>query len=128
MVDESIYVDDTLTGATSINEAIELQSQLQELFDRGGFVLQKWKASNPAILKHSRHKLLDQQSQQDITHADTFNKVLGMEWNANLDSFHPIMLSFSSEGVLMKCALASDVVRMFDTMGWCTSCIIRPKI
>ena len=74
VVDESIYVDDKFMGAASINETIELWSQLQELFDRRGFVLWKWKASDPAILKDIPHELLDQQSQQDITHADALIK------------------------------------------------------
>ncbi len=39
-VNKSFYVDDGLTGADSIEEAITLQRQLQELFGRGGFLLQ----------------------------------------------------------------------------------------
>ena len=51
-----------------------------------------------------------------------------MEWNAGLDSFRPTTSSFSSEGAVTKCALASDIARIFDIMGWCSPCIIRPKI
>ena len=128
VVNESIYVDDALTGAASFDEAIELQSQLQELFNRGGFELRKWKSSDPAVLKNVPHSLLDPQSQQDITQADTFTKVLGVEWNAKTDSFRPTISSFSSNGELTKRALASDIARIFDVMGWCSPCIIRPKI
>ena len=41
-VNLSFYVDDTLTGADSVEEAVALQQQLLELFDRGGFTLRKW--------------------------------------------------------------------------------------
>ena len=41
-VSTSFYVDDGLTGADSIEEAIKLQQKLQELFQRGGFLLRKW--------------------------------------------------------------------------------------
>ena len=34
-VNESFYVDDGLTGADSVEEAIELQGQLQALFSEG---------------------------------------------------------------------------------------------
>ena len=37
----SFYVDDGLTGADSVPEAIELQRQLQDLFNKGGFLLRK---------------------------------------------------------------------------------------
>ena len=42
VVEKSFYVDDCLTGADSIQEAVELQHELQKLFDKGGFLLQKW--------------------------------------------------------------------------------------
>ena len=47
---ESFYVDGGLVGAETIQEARKLQSEPQELFDKGGFVLGKWKASNDSIL------------------------------------------------------------------------------
>ena len=49
---KSFYVDDGLTGADSVPEAIELQKQLQDLFSRGGFLLRKWNASDPTVLQH----------------------------------------------------------------------------
>ena len=44
------YVDDGLCGADSPQEAIELQVQLLELFSRGGFLLRKWRSSEPTVL------------------------------------------------------------------------------
>ena len=35
-VEKSFYADDGLTGANSVEEAIELQRQLQDVFSRGG--------------------------------------------------------------------------------------------
>ena len=39
------YVDDGLMGAGSVEEALRLQAQLQQLFELEGFVLRKWKSS-----------------------------------------------------------------------------------
>ena len=36
-VNESFYVDDCLTGADTVEEAIELQTQLPSLFSKGDF-------------------------------------------------------------------------------------------
>ena len=36
---DPFYVDDWLTGANSIEEAVQLCKELQELFTLGGFVL-----------------------------------------------------------------------------------------
>ena len=41
-VDDSFNVDDCLCGADTVSDAIELQSQLQEMFEQGGFTLRKW--------------------------------------------------------------------------------------
>ena len=49
-VDTSFYVDDGLVGADSLEETIKLREQLQALFARGGFLLRKWKASDPDAL------------------------------------------------------------------------------
>lgn len=46
-VDESFYVDD---GADFVQEAIQLQVQLQNLFFRGAFLLCKWNSNGPATL------------------------------------------------------------------------------
>ena len=38
---DDFYVDDSLDGADSIDEAIKLWAEMQELFELGGFVLRK---------------------------------------------------------------------------------------
>ena len=38
IVEDSFYVDDTLTGADSVKEAVERQTQLQGLFSQAGFL------------------------------------------------------------------------------------------
>ncbi len=38
VINKSFYVDDGLTGADSVQDAIELQGQLQDLFSNGGFL------------------------------------------------------------------------------------------
>jgi len=41
-VDKSLYVDDCLTGADIIEEAANLQAELQGLFGEAKFLLRKW--------------------------------------------------------------------------------------
>jgi hypothetical protein len=49
------YVDDVLSGANSLPEALELQSQLINLLKLGGFELHKWCANTPALLSNVPH-------------------------------------------------------------------------
>ena len=87
VVEDSFYVDDGLTGADSIEEAIELHAQLQTLFDKGGFLLRKWNSSEFAVLQHIEPELQDQQSIRNISDHDEYTKTLGVEWNAKFDHF-----------------------------------------
>ena len=59
VVDKSFYVDDCLTGANSITEAVTLQTQLHSLFSKGGFLLRKWNSSEVEVLKHIPSHLKD---------------------------------------------------------------------
>lgn len=55
-VNEDCYMDDILTGARTINEAVNLQKQLTELLKRGQFFLRKWRANDSKILRHLNEK------------------------------------------------------------------------
>ena len=58
-VQESFYVDDCLSGADSVEEAIKLQWQLYNLFCKGGFLLHKWNSNEPSVLRHVPDKYID---------------------------------------------------------------------
>ncbi len=49
-VSDSFYVDDGLTGADSVDEAVELYHQLRGLFVKGSFLLRKWNTSELEVL------------------------------------------------------------------------------
>ena len=87
VVENSFYVDDGLTGADSIEEAIQLQKQLQDLFSRGGFLLRKWNSSEASVLEHISPELRDSQCLHTIPDPDEYTKALGIQWNSGLDHF-----------------------------------------
>ena len=53
----SFYVDDGLTGADSIDEAITLQKQLQTLFAKGGFLLRRWNSNALSVVEQINPEL-----------------------------------------------------------------------
>ena len=86
-VEKSFYVDDCLTGADSEEDAIELQTELQDLFSHGKFLLRKWNSSEPAVLNHLSSDLKIAQPMQPMPDPDHYTKTLGIEWNAQMDHF-----------------------------------------
>lgn len=93
-----------------IEEAVELQQQLQNLFCRTGFLLFKWKSSESAILLHIPLKLQDAQSILLILGLQQYTKTLGIEWNATLDHF---------------CLAVTELPPL---LGWFSPTIIKVKI
>ena len=124
----SFYVDDGLTGTNSLEEAIRLWQQLQELFARGGFLLRNWKSSTPDILRDLPPHLLDESPCQALPDPDGFSKALGIEWSTNLDYFCLTVAQLSPMEVLTKCTLISNVARTYDDLGWYAPAIVTVKI
>ena len=49
-IKQSFYVDDVLTGAQTVEQAIQLRKELKLLLSKGCMALRKWRASHPEVL------------------------------------------------------------------------------
>ena len=127
-VESSFYVDDCLTGADSLPEAIQLRRELQDLSQRGGFLLRKWNSSDPAVLQDIPAELKDVNALHSMPSPDTYTKTLGIEWNTRLDHFRLTVSSPPKPDDLTKRTLISDVARTFDVLGWFSPATIKLKI
>lgn len=117
IVDDSFYVDDTLTGANSVEEAIETQIQLQGLFSQAGFLLHKWNSSESAVLQYISPDLLDFNSTYVISDPDEYTKTLGFEWKTNMDHFHLTVADLPPLESVTKHLLVSDIAKTFNVLG-----------
>ncbi|XP_064386059.1 uncharacterized protein LOC135334711 [Halichondria panicea] len=127
-VNYSFYVDDGLTGADSVSEAIELQRQLQDLFSLGGFLLRKWTSSEPCVIKDLPAELKDSKSTQTMPSSEEYTKTLGIQWNAHKDHFKLAIASPPPLESITKRGLLSDVAKTFDVLGWFSPSTIKVKI
>ena len=127
-VQTSFYVDDGLTGANSVEEAIKLQEQLQALFDKGGFLLRTWNSSCPQVLQNLSPELKDSQPVQMLPASDQYTKTLGIAWNAKGDHFRLTIADPPPLESITKRALVSDIAKTFDVLGWFSPSTIKAKI
>ena len=125
---KSFYVDDGLTGADTIDEALKLQKELQTLFSRAGFLLRKWNTSELAVLKHIPANLRDSSTIQEISEADVYTRTLGIEWNAHGDYFRLTVGETPSSECLTKRKLVSEIAKIYDVLGWFAPCTVSMKI
>ena len=128
VVGTAFYVDDCLTGADSLDEAIDLHQQLLNLFGKGDFLLRKWNSSDPNVLCHIDPKIQDTKSTYHIPNPDEYTKTLGIEWNAHKDHFRLTVASLQDTNNMTKRALVSDIAKTFDVLGWFSPTIIKAKI
>ena len=127
VVKSSFYVDDGLTGADTVDDAVSLQQQLQSAFERGGFLLRKWNSSDPIVRDQIPVELRDARRAHGISDANNSTKALGLEWDVTSDCFH-LTVEWPSVNVITKRVLVSDIAKTFDVMGWFTPTIISMKI
>lgn len=81
---ESFYVDDGLTGADTMEEAVKLHKELLDLFAKAKLLLRKWNSNDPQVLEHIPSELQDPHLVHKIPDANEYTKTLGVEWNARL--------------------------------------------
>ena len=128
VVETSFYVDDCLTGAATVPEAAQLQTELQELFSEAQFTLRKWKSSDPAALAHVKPDLKEEHFTQSIPEANCYVKTLGVEWNSETDVFRLAIPQLPVPESATKRQIASDIAKTFDVMGWFSPSVIKAKI
>ena len=128
IVEDSFYVDDTLTGADSIKEAVERQTQLQGLFSQAGFLLRKWNSSESSVLQHIPPDLLDSNSTYIVSDPEEYTKTLGLEWNTSMDHFRLTVADFPPLEKVTKRLLVSDIAKTFDVLGWFAPTLVKAKI
>ena len=85
VVEESLYVDDCLTGADDVETAVTIHCELQSLFSRGGFTLRKWNSSESSVLEVIPSELCENREVLSISDSNGHPKTLGLEWNV---AFH----------------------------------------
>ncbi|XP_057333711.1 uncharacterized protein LOC130672924 [Microplitis mediator] len=118
------YVDDLLTGASTLIEAERLRDELIQLLEKAGFHLRKWASNHPSLITNypehpdSAHLSLD---------LEATVKTLGTHWNSRNDTlFYSVNLS-ASEAVSNR-AILSQIAKLFDPLGLLGPVIVYAKI
>ncbi|GFS60054.1 uncharacterized protein TNCV_2832821 [Trichonephila clavipes] len=102
MVMSDCYMDDILSGSESIEEVIELQHQLMEMFKTAGMHLHKWCGNLPEMTSHLQEyaflaHLLQKVLTSNLSRAESLSLSLAYVWVLSLYLYrrkkHEICLS-----------------------------------
>ncbi|KMQ86254.1 hypothetical protein RF55_14807 [Lasius niger] len=120
-----IYMDDVLTGASTVEVDYRLREQVSSLCMAGGFPLRKWAANHVALLDGVplEHRL---QLSADALLPSADHSVLGLRWSPATDDF-ALTVRRSTGVPSTKRTILSQTARLFDPLGWLAPIIIRAK-
>ncbi|XP_011163879.2 uncharacterized protein LOC105198742 [Solenopsis invicta] len=107
-----VYMDDILTGASTLEKACELQRQLTGLC-MAGFPLRKWSANDAAILADvpAEHRM-----QRDLVGIGGHTRRKGL------------LVCEATLTDVTKRSVLSFTARLFDPLGWLAPVVVRAKI
>ncbi|XP_062716240.1 uncharacterized protein LOC134291886 [Aedes albopictus] len=129
IVRKDCHVDAVLSGAESVEEAVDAQQQLQQLLRCGGFPIHKWSSNCPAMLTNvpetDREKLirLDQESTREVV------KTLGLTWSPKADEFVFVTSSCAKvPSKYTKRMVFYEIGRLFDPLGLASPVVVIAKM
>jgi len=116
VIKNDFYMDDLLSGANSIQEAINLRNDVIEILRKGGFELRKWAVSDPALLTDMpRYGIDDDKLILELDNGPT--KILGLIWNPSEDVLQYKVLPYDNSALISKRKILSDIASIYDPLG-----------
>ena len=120
------YVDDVISGADNLEDALKIQQQLCSLLKSGGFHLRKWNSNSKQLLNRIPEEDRDKINYFNLNQ-ETMAKALGLFWDINTDNFC-FKINFIFSETVTKRSLLSDLAKLFDSLGWLAPTTIKAKI
>lgn len=121
------YVDDCLSGADTITEAVQLKDELLGLLMAGGMRLMKWSSNCAELLKTLPDDHIECRAPLSFDDDDCI-KALGIRWHPATDEFaYKVHVPVPKEKMTKRDVL-SEIARLFDPLGQLAPVIITAKI
>ncbi|GFX75907.1 integrase catalytic domain-containing protein [Trichonephila clavipes] len=117
------YMDDILSGESTLEGAKKLQTRLSQLLQRGGFELHKWVSNIPELLKD----LSASSYVFDKEFPDAPVKTLGMLWDSKVDCL-TYKVKISDKVNFSKRDVLSEIARLYDPLGLIRPIVTKAKI
>ncbi|XP_035774267.1 uncharacterized protein LOC118457066 [Anopheles albimanus] len=134
-IKEQHYVDDMLASADNEHEAITLAQEVEYIHKQGGFQLHNWLSNSPAFTSTFNHDTSAvQQKAIDGSPEPSADKILGLWWDRNTDTFGFKLNSRCKEEMLglqnlpTKRQLLSILMSLFDPLGLIAGYLLYLKV
>ncbi|XP_055685305.1 uncharacterized protein LOC129791261 [Lutzomyia longipalpis] len=125
VVRNNIYVDDCLMSAPTVQEVIETQRQLIEMFRTAKLELSKWQSNSAQVLEALNS---DQENHEPIQLSGDEVKTLGLSWYPLADVFRFTVAEDLDPTMTTKRTMMSVIARIFDPIGLIGPIVLQAKM
>ncbi|XP_011858580.1 PREDICTED: uncharacterized protein LOC105556118, partial [Vollenhovia emeryi] len=125
VIRKDFYVDDLLTGTSTVEEAIRLRHEITRILGAAGFQLRKWASNDPAIIQDVPVK--ERNLNSIDFRSDGTTKTLGAVWKALSDSL-TFTVKERSQVKVTKRQILMETAQIFDPLGLLSPCIVVAKV
>ncbi|XP_055527334.1 uncharacterized protein LOC129719950 [Wyeomyia smithii] len=123
------YVDDYIGGTSSIDQAIQLRTELNDLVSKDGFILRKWCSNCPVALAGIPGNQLGT-NLSIFFESNPVDKIktLGITWEPSSDQLR-FLFEFNNTNVAWtRKKILANIAKLFDPLGLIAPIVVSAKI
>lgn len=118
------YVDDLLSGANTLEQAMGARDEITKILERGLLSLDKWSSNERILLSGVRNRnTVDVDFDRELN-----SRILGILWNPSSDTFRFSIESQSPTNRITKRTILSETSKVFDPLGLLGPVVIVSKL
>lgn len=111
-VEESIYMDDVITGASNVEHAIELTRQIDQIIANGAMKLRKFSSNSQELINS-----IPEEDREPASEDASIIKALGVRWHPNRDTIR-FEFKHADRKKITKRSVLSDIAKFYDPEGF----------
>lgn len=124
IIEQDFYVDDLISGASTIEAALDIKRGITQVLSTGKFDLHKWRSNDSSLFLANEH-----QEQRNLEFSENKEaKTLGLVWNSETDVFQYNFQTKCINKYVTKRHILSYISKIFDPLGLIGPIIIKAKI
>lgn len=126
IIKEDFYVDDLLSGGTTVEECFQYYQELTNVLNQVNFPIRKWCSNSAELI--AKIPSANEQHYSLLLAEDESITTLGLTWLPNKDVFKFVLKPWSPQTQMTKRSLLSDLHKIYDPLGFITPVLIKGKI
>jgi hypothetical protein len=127
-IEKELYVDDLVTGGTSVQEVHEKKEASVEIFKEASFHLHKWQSNVKELEQNEQSDSSDDTSfaKQQLGNKSKAGNLLGLKWDKEADTIEVTIPS--DEVAPTKRGILGKVARIYDPLGLIAPTVLQGKL